>query len=215
MAGYQKMDMAKWERKDHYRYYTEQLKVEFNMTADVDVTSLLDFCHTNHYKFYPAFIYAVTKVLNKIDNFRMFKDDSGSLCVWDRILPNYTIFHKDDHTFSDCWTDYSEDFEAFYHDIVSDMERYKHKKGIKVKDNQPPNFYCISCIPWVTFTGCNSSVAGREPAFFPIIAMGKYEKRADRIIMPLNITIAHAVCDGYHVGMFFQYLQEEIDLHAF
>ena len=47
--------------------------------------------------------------------------------------------------------------------------------------------------------------------FFPIITMGKYEKNGDRIDMPVNITIAHAVADGYHIGLFFEYLQNEIN----
>ena len=51
----------------------------------------------------------------------------------------------------------------------------------------------------------------REPAFFPIITMGKYEKNGNRIDMPVNITIAHAVADGYHIGLFFEYLQNEIN----
>lgn len=44
-------------------------------------------------------IYLVTKTLNRIDNFKMFKDKYGYLCAWDKIIPNYTIFHNDDHTF--------------------------------------------------------------------------------------------------------------------
>ena len=121
----------------------------------------------------------------------MFRDNEGNLCVWDNINPNYTIFHQDDKTFSDCWSEYEEDF--------------------KVKEQQPANFYCISSTPWTAFTGYGSRVANGEPAFFPIITMGKYEKNGNRIDMPVNITIAHAVADGYHIGLFFEYLQNEIN----
>ena len=41
--------------------------------------------------------------------------------------------------------------------------------------------------------------------------MGRYEKCGDKVNMPVNITIAHAVADGYHAGLFFRYLQEELD----
>ena len=212
MNKYKKMDMENWPRREHYLYYTNKLKIEFNMTASIDVKRLLDFCHINGYKFYPSLIYFVTKVLNKIENFRMFKNEMGELCVWDKIIPNYTIFHEDDKTFSDCWTDFSEDFDEFYQNITDDMERFKNKKGIKVKENQPPYFYCISCIPWVSFSACGSRVTNGEPAYFPIITIGKYEKSIDKIMLPINITVAHAVCDGYHVGLFFEYLQNEINM---
>lgn len=58
----------------------------------------------------------------------MFKDAEGNLCVWDQVVPNYTIFHEDDKTFSDCWTEYSDDFEVFYREITKDMEEGQKKK---------------------------------------------------------------------------------------
>ena len=115
MTGCKKIDMDTWARREHYEYYTKQLKVEYNITANVDVKNVLDFCHSKGYKFYPAMIYLVTKTLNRIDNFKMFKDKYGYLCAWDKIIPNYTIFHNDDHTFSDCWTDFSEDFKLYFY----------------------------------------------------------------------------------------------------
>lgn len=48
-------------------------------------------------------------------------------------------------------------------------------------------------------------------AFFPIITAGKYD---DNYQMPVNITIAHAVADGYHIGLFFEYLQEEMSVEC-
>ena len=110
MEHYTKIDMATWPRREHYRYYSQTLKVEFNMTAPVNVKNLLGFCRANGYRFYPAAIYCVTRTLGRIENFRMFRNADGELCVWDRVVPNYTIFHADDCTFSDCWTDFSDDF---------------------------------------------------------------------------------------------------------
>ena len=52
MQAFKKVDMESWPRREHYRYYTEALKVEFNMTAPVDVQNLLRFCHAHGYKFY-------------------------------------------------------------------------------------------------------------------------------------------------------------------
>ncbi len=212
MEHYKKVDLETWPRREHYRYYTQALKVEFNLTAPVEVGSLLGFCHAHGYKFYAAAIYCVTRTLNRIENFRMFKDADGALCVWDKIVPNYTIFHKDDGTFSDCWTDFSEDFATFYRDITADMQTYGDNHGIKAKPGQPANFYCVSCTPWIAFTACGSRLVGSsEPAFFPIVTMGKREEHDGKLTMPVNIAAAHAVADGYHAGLFFQYLQEEID----
>lgn len=173
MQAFKKVDMESWPRREHYRYYTEALKVEFNMTAPVDVQNLLRFCHAHGCKFYAAAIYCVTKALNRIENFRMFKNADGELCVWDKIVPNFTFFHPDDCTFSDCWTDFSEDFPTFYNAITADMQTYKDVKGIKTKPNQPANFYCVSCTPWTAFTGCGSPRRGRTACILPHRCHGK------------------------------------------
>ena len=84
MEHYTKIDMAAWPRREHYRYYSQTLKVEFNMTAPVNVKNLLGFCRANGYRFYPAAIYCVTRTLGRIENFRMFRNADGELCVWDQ-----------------------------------------------------------------------------------------------------------------------------------
>ncbi|MDD3253331.1 MAG: chloramphenicol acetyltransferase [Lachnospiraceae bacterium] len=213
---WEKVDLEQWARREHYRYYTEKLKIEFHMTANVRVERLLDFCHRKGYRFYAVLIYVMTKTVNSIENLRMFRNEQGELCVWDQLNPNYTIFHDDDKTFSDCWSEYSENFETCYHTIVTDMETYRDVKGIKARGNQPANFYCVSCAPWTSFTGYGSRVADGEPQFFPVITAGKYERLGDgkaggAVQMPVNLTIAHAVCDGYHAGLFFERLQEKLD----
>ena len=66
------------------------------------------------------------------------------LVIFDVMHPNFTIFHKDDHTFSDIWSYYDDDFQTCYQNIINDMETYKDVKGPKGKEGQPPNFFCIS-----------------------------------------------------------------------
>ena len=45
--------------------------------------------------------------------------------------PNYTVFHEDDHTFSDLWTVHDEDFAAFYQAFLADVAQYGGNHGIK------------------------------------------------------------------------------------
>ena len=211
MTGYRKIDMAAWPRREHYQYYTEKLKIECNMTVPINVKNLLDFCHESGHKFYPSIIYLVTKVLNQMENFRMFRDAEGNLCVWDQVVPNYTIFHEDDKTFSDCWTGYSDDFETFYREITEDMEKGYKKRGIKVKAGQPANFYCISCVPWLDFTGYATVVPGGQPHLFPVLTYGKFTAHDGTLTLPFSLSISHAAVDGWHISQFFQGVQDLLD----
>lgn len=211
MSTWEKIDKANWPRREHFEYYTKVLKIQYNMTANIKVEKLLDYCQQNGKKFYATLIYLVSKTVNSIDNFKMFQDKEGNLCVWDYVVPNYTIFHNDDKTFSDCWSEYDSDFEVFYQAITCDMEKYKDVKGIKARQDQPANFYCVSAAPWTAFTSFNSRIVGGGLQFFPVITMGKYERAGEHVLMPVNLNVIHAVCDGYHAGLFFDTLQREID----
>lgn len=205
------IDQERWERKKHYEYYTDMLPCGYCVTVRLDVTNLYRQVKDAGYKFYPAFIYCVSKAVNGMKEFRMGRNSQGEPGIWDEVHPNYTIFHEDDHTFSDVWSYYDEDFEKCYHNITEDMEKYKDCKGPKVKGDQPANFYCISCVPWMDFIGYSTWVPGGTPNLFPIITFGKYAEEEGRKVLSASLTISHAAADGYHTSMLFQKIQKILD----
>ncbi len=58
---------------------------------------------------------------------------------WEEMIPSYTIFHKDDKSFSSICTDYSSDFHIFYKNYEDDMRNYASVHGLFTKENIPPN----------------------------------------------------------------------------
>lgn len=84
MTGCKKIDMDTWARREHYEYYTKQLKVEYNITANVDVKMYWIFVIQKVTNFTLLLSIFVNKTLNRIDNFKMFKDKYGYLCVLDK-----------------------------------------------------------------------------------------------------------------------------------
>ena len=86
------------------------------------------------------------------------------------------LFHKDDHTFSSLWTEFTNDFDRFHDLYEQDMERYRDVKGIFVKENPPPNTFPISMILG-RFSGFNLNIANDKPYLLPIITGGKYAEQ--------------------------------------
>lgn len=205
------IDMETWERKSHFEYYRTKLKCGYHVTVPVDVTHLREETKKKHLKFFPAFVYCVSRVIKEQKEFRMALDSEGRPGYFDCLHPNYTIFHEDDHTFSDLWTEHNDDFHVFYRNMTADMEAYRDKKGVKIKEGQPRNFYCISCVPWLPFTGYEAYVQENIPQFFPIIVYGAFKEEGGRTTVPFCLSIAHAAADGYHTSMFFKRLQEILD----
>ena len=65
-------------------------------------------------KFFPTMLYIIMKAVNQNKEFRMSFDENGRLGYWEQVVPCYTLFHPDTHTFTDIWSEYSDDFDTFY-----------------------------------------------------------------------------------------------------
>ena len=207
--AFHKIDMDNWERREHYYYYRDFIKTRYNLCGEIDITGLLSQIREKRLHFYLVFLYVVIHTVNEIKELRMRLDEDGALGYWDVCHPSYTIFHKDDLTFSDIWTEYSPDFQTFYERASQDMETFQDVKGIKAKPDTPPNFCPISCIPWISFTGFGSDTYAESNMLYPVILFGKYhENEKGQILLPLSIAVNHMVADGYHTCLFFQKIQE-------
>ena len=207
--AFHKIDMDNWERREHYYYYRDFIKTRYNLCGEIDITGLLSQVREKRLHFYLVFLYVVIHTDNEIKELRMCLDEDGALGYWDVCHPSYTIFHKDDLTFSDIWTEYSPDFQTFYERASQDMETFQDVKGIKAKPDTPPNFCPISCIPWISFTGFGSDTYAESNMLYPVILFGKYhENEKGQILLPLSIAVNHMVADGYHTCLFFQKIQE-------
>lgn len=210
LPKYQKIDMSTWPRREHFAYYRDSLKCGYTLTVRIDVTNIVKYAKEHKKRFYGCFIYAAAKTVNEMDSMRMVALPDGEAGIWEVSHPNFTVFHKDDETFSDLWTEYKPDFDDFYQEFERVTATYGENHGIKGRPDQPANFFCISCVPWLDFSGYSTHHVG-APALFPIITFGKYTEADERYTLPVAVTISHASADGYHTSMFFKKLQENLD----
>lgn len=208
--GYQKIDMETWPRREHYRYYRGMLKCGYSLTARIDVTEAVAFAKSHGRRFYGCFLYAAARAVNGMDEMKLMTTPDGGPGIWDTVHLNFTVFHGDDKTFSDLWTEYYPEFEIFYQEFQRVLDTYGDVHGIKGRPGQPANFFCASCVPWLDYTGFTTHSVG-EPALFPIITFGRYTEEKGRYTLPVTVTISHAAADGYHTSLLFQRLQEQLD----
>ena len=100
------------------------------------------------------------------------------------------------------------DIRVFY---VTDVSEYSKSTRYAPKEGTPENSFNISMVPWLEFTAVNINVFDDGKFLLPIFTMGKCFERDGRRLLPLAIQAHHAVCDGYHVGLFVEKLQNEIN----
>ncbi|MCR4594803.1 MAG: chloramphenicol acetyltransferase [Clostridiales bacterium] len=209
---YRIIDRDNYYRKETYRRFTEDCKCSISMTSRIDVTNLVAYSKETDTKFYINFLYLLTKVLNSRDDFKMdywYKTDE--LVCYDVINPTHYVFHKDTETCTPVYTEYCEDYETFYKNIVSDSEKAKENRDCNHYDNSHPNWFDASFIPWVSYDSLNLELPDGYLYFPPIINWGKYRKENGRLMMPVTVRLNHAVADGYLLAYVFRMLEKEID----
>lgn len=202
------IELEHWERKQHFEHYVNNVPCGFSITANIDITAVLTSVKAKSLKFYPAFLHMVSAVVNAHREFRTCYNEDKELGYWVSMNPSYTIFHQDTETFSNIWTQYSDDFGVFYRNVQADMELYADNKDFQPKPDCPPNSFPVSSIPWSSFTGFNLNIYNNNDFFLPIVTGGKYFEQNNTVQLPVSLQVHHAVVDGYHASRFMNELQQ-------
>lgn len=199
------IDMDKWNRKEYFQHYFSDVPCTYSMTVKLDITNIKD------KKLYPVMLYCITSVVNRHCEFRTALNNDGKLGIYKEMLPSYTVFNKETETFTNIWTDYTQNFEEFLNLYQEDLKQFGKTEGITGKPNIPDNSFTVSMVPWTTFEGFNLNLQKGYDYLKPIFTMGKYYREKDRYMLPLSVQVHHAVCDGFHICRFINELQEMIN----
>lgn len=206
--NYTAIDLKEWSRGKLFQFYIDKMRLVMSLTVDIDITNLKAYSKKTGINFYPLMMWVVSKVINSHDEFKYGWDEDGALIKWDYVSPSYAVFHKEDENFTKIVTEYSDDLSEFCGRVAADRERYENERAFL--DNQPPNFFDVSCLPWVKYNSFDIHVFDEGKFLAPVVTWGKYEQENGKLMMPLTMNIHHAVADGFHLSRFFNEVQELI-----
>lgn len=205
------IDITKWPRGEMFYYFSKMAPTGYSMTVEVDVTRLYATVKEKGIRFFPAYIWLVTKNLNRQIEFKCAEKD-GVLGYFDILTPLYAGFHDDTKTISLMWAEYSDDFDEFYERYLENERKYGDNHRIIANEELPPeNAYTVSCVPWVNFKHFAVHSYENRPYYFPSIEAGRFTEKDGRLMMPLSLTCHHATTDGYHIDIFLRNLQQDMD----
>lgn len=201
------VDMEKWSRKEHFEQFYHNVPASFNITVELDISNLM----RKELKLYPAMLYLLSRLVNKYDNFRMAFDENGVLGFFDIVHPAYTLFHKENETFSGIWSEYTPDFTSFCGNYAADVTAYGNIMKYQAKPDCPPNIFYVSMLPWIHFSSFDLNLEQRHNYLMPIFTLGKYITDNGKTLLPFAALVHHAVCDGWHISRFINELQQDIN----
>ena len=209
--NYKVIDLEKYYRKGVYRHFSEDCKCSVSMTARIDVTDLVTFSKKTDTKFYLNFLYLLSKTLNSRDDYKMnYLWQTNELVCYDVINPTQYVFHEDTETCTPVYTNYSEDYEEFYKNALSDLESAKNTREYLLDAANHPNWFDASYVSWLSYDSLNVELPDGYLYFIPIINWGKYREENGRLMMPVTVRMNHAIADGYLVANVYRLLDKEI-----
>lgn len=204
------IDPKNWPRAEIYYYFSQMAPTGYSLTVDCDITNVLRVTKEKRIKFFPAYLWLVTRNLDRQPEFKCAVKD-GKLGYFDTLTPLYAAWHDDTKTFSLMWTEYSDDFREFYAAYLQDRDEFGQNHGILCKPGLPPeNAYTVSALPWVSFSHFAVHSYENNPYYFPSVEAGKYREENGRVLMPLSLTCHHATTDGWHIARFLEDLKNDI-----
>ena len=205
----QKIEMENWSRKQHFDFFIDFDYPQFNITVDIDITSLINYIREKDISFFKSIVFLVTKTANQVEEFKYRIIDNNQVVIVDQVDPSFTIMGEND-VFSFCNSTYYDNMDDFFASMEENIEKYKENPSVSAEENQLDAVYLTS-LPWLSFNSITHPIDIKNVDSNPRIAWGKYYKEDDKIILPFSVQVHHALMDGYHVSKYINKFKEKIN----
>jgi chloramphenicol O-acetyltransferase type A len=199
------LDTEAWSRRHLFRLFKDYDSPSFNVCADVDATSLLDFARARGLSFFIACHFLSARTANEVEPFR-YRLRGERVLVHERVNAGAVLLLPDE-SFTFVYFDFVDDFGEFHAAARASIERARAEPPpLDAREGRDDLVY-HSVIPWVSFTSISHARDSRRQSGIPKITFGKYREAGGRVLMPVSVEVHHALMDGLHVGRYFERLE--------
>lgn len=203
-----KLDLQNWPRKEHFEFFRKFDEPFFGICANVDCTAAYAAAKAGGHSFFLYYLHKVITAVNAVEPFR-YRIAADDIVVHDTINVSATLT-REDNTFGFSFMEYHPGFEAFSAAARQEIERVRNTPGLFTRSFEADNLIHFSAVPWINFTSLSHARSLTLPDSCPKISVGKMTEAGGRLLMPVSVHVHHALMDGYHVGLFFDALQNEM-----
>jgi chloramphenicol O-acetyltransferase type A len=201
------IEIGKWERREHYRFFSAMDYPHFNICANLDLTAFNRFRRERELPFFSALLYLSSRAVNEVKEFR-YRIRGEAVVEHETVSPAITVL-GDDGTFGYCTVEYDREAGKFLKRAAETIAQARANPTIAEDPHRDDVIYFTS-IPWISFTGMTHPISLPADSI-PRISWGKYFADGDRILLPYSVQVHHGLADGLHVGKHFTLLQTLLD----
>lgn len=204
------LDIGNWSRKDHFQFFRKFDEPFFGATVTVDCTKAYESAKKLKIPFFIYYLHKTLTAVNAIEPFR-YRISGESVEVWDRIDASPTI-NREDNSFAFALFGFHPDIRIFTEMAQTEIERVRNTPGLFTRDFNDQNLIHFSALPWIDFTALSHARSYSFPDSCPKVSIGKiHTDDTGRKTFPVSVHVHHGLMDGYHVGLFYDRLQLELD----
>lgn len=199
------IDISTWKRREHFEVFESFDEPLFGITVRLECSSAYKKAKELGYPFSLYYLYLSMKAANEIEEFRYRIEDDRVYC-YDSVGAGPTIFRKDE-TYGCGYMPYNVDIAEFMKQATTEVERVKAERGLKFT-YAGEDIIHYSTLPWADFTSVNHARILSRGRSIPKITFGKITRDGEKMWMPVDVHVNHALMDGFHVGKFIERFQE-------
>ena len=199
------IDIATWNRKEHFEHFSAFDDPFFGVTVNVDCTRSYKESKEKKTSFSLLILHRIITAAWKVEEFR-YRIEGDKVVCYDSLGAGATI-SRPDHTFSFASFKYDADEMTFIRNAQEEANRLQHTTGLNKDGVYNPNEIHYSTVPWFSFTDMKHPTNMRSGDSCPKISTGKYFWEGEKLMLPISITCHHGLMDGYHMGKFIENLE--------
>jgi chloramphenicol O-acetyltransferase type A len=201
----QKLDLENWNRKEHFRFFSQMEEPFFGVTTTVNCTKAYQKAKDLGISFFIYYLHKTLQAVNKVENFK-YRIANDEVYIFGAISASATVM-REDKTFGFSYMEFSDSLSDFNQMANKEIQRIQTTTGLFTTE-YPENLIHFSALPWVNFTSLSHARSFTWPDSCPKISFGKMIEENGKKTMAISVHVHHGLMDGYHVGLFLHELQQ-------
>ncbi len=200
------VDLESWKRKVHCQVFMNAMLPQYCVSLELDVTRFRSHVREKGLSFSLAFIYAVTRCANRIEEFR-YRFLDGKVVLYESINTAFAHLDKGAELFKFVSAPMRETMEEYVRLAAETAVSQKEYFAGPLEND----VFIFSALPWVTFTHVSHTDSGDRERAQPMFDWGRYRERDGTLLMPFSVQVHHSFVDGIHIGKLVTELQSYLD----
>lgn len=196
---YRVVDMTDDPRRAQFDCFRTMANPYLSVTVPCDITPLYTTIRANDLPFFPTLLHCAVNAANDVPEFRRrLKGDT--VAEYDRCFSSHTVA-LENGSYCYCVLDCAKPLTEFLPYAEAEIARAVAAPSLDDGDD-PDALVFVSSLPWLSFTSLSLPMPN-PPDSNVRLTFGKYYERDGKTLLPLNVTVNHALVDGRHVAAFF------------